>query len=48
VIVSKGDTIGDLRSSWDRVAMVEAGGQTADEALRTAQQALELITIEVA
>jgi biotin carboxylase len=48
VIVSKGDTIGDLRSSWDRVAMVEAGGPTADEALRTAKQALELITIDVA
>ena len=48
VIVGKGDTIGELRSSWDRVALVEAGGPTAAEALRTAQQALELITITVA
>jgi biotin carboxylase len=47
VIVDKGDRIGDLRSSWDRVAMVEAGAPTGAEALRTAQQALELITIEV-
>ncbi len=47
-IVGKGDTIGDLRSSWDRVALVEAGGPTTAEALRTAQQALELITITVA
>jgi biotin carboxylase len=48
VVVHKGDTIGDLRSSWDRVAMVEAGGPTTDEALRTAQHALELIRIQVA
>jgi biotin carboxylase len=48
VVVHKGDTVGDLRSSWDRVAMVEAGGSTTDEALRTAQQALELIRIQVA
>ena len=48
VVVHKGDTVGDLRSSWDRVAMVEAGGPTADEALRTARQALELIRIQVA
>ena len=48
VIVHKGDTVGDLRSSWDRVAMVEAGGADADAALRTARQALELISIQVA
>jgi biotin carboxylase len=48
VVVHKGDTVGDLRSSWDRVAMVEAGGATADEALRTAQQALALIEIQLA
>jgi len=48
VVVHKGDTVGDLRSSWDRVAMVEAGGPTTDAALRTARQALELIRIQVA
>ena len=48
VVVHKGDTVGDLRSSWDRVAMVEAGGATADDALRTARQALELISIQLA
>ncbi len=48
VVVHKGDTVGDLRSSWDRAAMVEAGGPTAAAALRTARQALELIRIQVA
>ena len=48
VVVHKGDTVGDLRSSWDRVAMVEAGGPTTDAALRTARRALELIRIQVA
>lgn len=48
VVVHKGDTVGDLRSSWDRAAMVEAGGPTADAALRTARKALELIHIQVA
>ena len=47
VVVHKGDRIGELRSSWDRVALVEAGAPTVAEALRTAQQAIELITIEV-
>ena len=47
VIVHKGDRIGELRSSWDRVALVEAGAPTTAEALRTAREAIELITIEV-
>jgi biotin carboxylase len=47
VVVHKGDRVGELRSSWDRVALVEAGGPTVAEALRTAREAIELITIEV-
>ena len=34
VVLHKGDTVGDLRSSWDRAAMVEAGGPTAAAALQ--------------
>jgi biotin carboxylase len=48
VVVHKGDTVADLRSSWDRVAMVEAGGPTTEAALRTARAALDLIRIKVA
>lgn len=47
VVVHKGDRIGALRSSWDRVALVEAGGPTVAEAMRTARQAMDLITVEV-
>lgn len=47
VVVHKGDRVGPLRSSWDRVALVEAGGPTVAEAMRSAQQAMDLISIEV-
>ena len=47
VIVGPGDAVGALRSSWDRVAVVTAGADTVDEAMRAAQRALDKITVKV-
>jgi biotin carboxylase len=47
VAVEPGERIGELRSSWDRVALVKAEGATPAEALANAQHALGRITIKV-
>ncbi|HEY0641698.1 MAG TPA: ATP-grasp domain-containing protein [Pseudonocardiaceae bacterium] len=45
--VGVGAQVHELRSSWDRVAMVTAEGATADEALGNARQAIDHIVVKV-
>jgi len=47
VAVEPGERIDELRSSWDRVAMVTADGATAAEALANATRAVDAIVITV-
>jgi biotin carboxylase len=47
VSVAPGDEVHELRSSWDRVAMVIAEGGRAAEAVANAQRAVDHITITV-
>jgi len=47
VSVAPGGTTHELRSSWDRIALVTAEGATAAEALANAQQAIGRITVKV-
>lgn len=43
--VKVGQTVGPLRSSWDRTAVVTAHAASADSARQIAERAIELITI---
>jgi biotin carboxylase len=45
--VTAGEQTHELRSSWDRIALVTAEGATPDEALANAQQAIDRITVKV-
>jgi len=47
VAVEPGERINELRSSWDRVALVKAAGATPAEALANARQAIDRIVITV-
>jgi biotin carboxylase len=47
VTVAPGDTVHELRSSWDRVGSVMACAATAAEAMKIAEQAAELIRVTV-
>ncbi|HEY0641699.1 MAG TPA: ATP-grasp domain-containing protein [Pseudonocardiaceae bacterium] len=47
VAVGPGDRVTELRSSWDRVAMAIATGETPEIALGTARTAIELIEVKV-
>jgi len=46
VTVEPGERVNELRSSWDRVAVVIAEGATGSAALSSAQQAIDRITIK--
>lgn len=45
--VGPGEPVGELRSSWDRTALVTAEGATPAQALANARQAAEAITVNV-
>jgi hypothetical protein len=47
VLVTPGDRVNELRSSWDRVGWVNAVAATAAEALELAKRAAALITVDV-
>jgi len=47
VAVEPGEHVHELRSSWDRVALVKAEGATPAEALANARRAIERIVIRV-
>jgi biotin carboxylase len=47
VAVAPGEHVHELRSSWDRVALVKAEGATPAEALANARRAIERIVIRV-
>lgn len=47
VSVAPGGVTHELRSSWDRIAMVTTEAATAREALTNAQRAVELITVKI-
>ncbi|MGW3730046.1 hypothetical protein ACWDPP_34055, partial [Streptomyces sp. NPDC000851] len=42
-----GDTVTDVRSSWDRLGSVITTGADAEDAERAAQEAADLITVTV-
>ena len=46
VTVEPGEQVNELRSSWDRVAVVTAQGSTATAALAAAQRAIGQISIK--
>lgn len=48
VTVGPGDTVREMRSSWDRVGSVMACAGTPDEAMELAEKAIEQIRVEVA
>jgi hypothetical protein len=47
VSVSAGGEITELRSSWDRIALITAEGATPAEALANAQNAANLIKVNI-
>ena len=47
VLLHPGDTVGELRSSWDRAGSAMAVGSTAREAMKLAAEALAQLRIEI-
>lgn len=47
VVVHAGDRTNELRSSWDRIAVVSGKADTVDEALRLVQESINKITVKV-